>query len=564
MNNIINVAIIGAGQGGTGILKMLLALDSINIIGMADINKDALGMKIAHEKGIYTTEDYNKLIAKEKIDVIFDATGVSEVEEDIKHKIKKDVIFIQSKAALLFMSMVKRHEELLIEKEHTGHLETILNSAQEGIQACDHTGKILYLNKAFFDITKKTPEEYLDKNVFDVSPHGSLAKVLKTKEPVFGWANFIQNSNIEVVSNASPIMVNGEMKGAVVVFRDMSDMKKMTAKLAKSKETIEVLKSGINQLSSAKYTFSDLVGDNRLFCQCKRDALQAAKSDSGILITGESGTGKELFAHAIHNASNRADGPFIKVNCAAIPENLLESEMYGYEKGAFTGALKSKIGKFELADGGTIFLDEIGDMSLPLQSKLLRVLQEKEVERLGSNRLKSVDIRIIAATNQNLEKMVEKKAFREDLYYRLKIINIQIPPLRERKDDLPLLINHFLKTYNIKFKKNCRTTPEVLNMMLKYDWPGNIRELQNILERAIVLSEGEYLIPQLVMPYLDFKTALVKNDEIIPIDEMEKQALERALAIYGNSLTGKKRAAQELNISLATLYNRIKKYKSTF
>lgn len=562
MNNTINVAIIGAGQGGTGILKMLLALDSINVIGIADINKNSLGMKIAHEKGIYTTEDYNKLIDKEEIDVIFEATGISEIEEDIKYKIKKDVIFIQSKAALLFMSMVKRHEELLIEKEHTGHLETILNSAQEGIQACDHTGKILYLNKAFFEITKKTPEEYLGKNVFDVSPHGSLAKVLKTKEPVFGWANFIQNSNIEVVSNASPIIVNGEMKGAVVVFRDMSDMKKMTAKLAKSKETIEVLKSGINQLSSAKYTFSDLVGDNRLFCQCKKDALQAAKSDSGILITGESGTGKELFAHAIHNTSNRADGPFIKVNCAAIPENLLESEMFGHEKGAFTGALKSKIGKFELADGGTIFLDEIGDMGLPLQSKLLRVLQEKEVERVGSNRLKKIDIRVIAATNQNLRKMVENKAFREDLYYRLKVINIQVPPLRERKDDLPLFISYFLNIYNKKFKKNCTISADILDMMLKYDWPGNIRELQNILERAIVLSDKENIIPQLIMPNLDFKTTVVQDDNVIPMDEMEKQALEKALAIYGNSLAGKKRAAQELNISLATLYNRIKKYNN--
>lgn len=563
MINIINVAIIGAGKGGTGILRMLLALDNINIIGLADIDEKALGIKIARENGIYITNDYTNLINNEKIDVIFDATGDSEVEEDIKHKIKDDIVFIQSKAALLFMSMVKRNEELLMVNEHTGHLETILNSAQEGIQACDNSGRILYLNKAFFDITKKTPEEYLGKNVFDVSPNGSLAKVLKTKEPVYNWLNVVQGTNIEVVSNASPIMVNGRVNGAVVVFRDISDIKKMTEKLAKSKETIDVLKNEISELASAKYTFADLIGDNPLFSEYKRLALQAAKSDSGIVITGESGTGKELFAHAIHNAGYRAGGPFIKVNCAAIPENLLESEMFGHEKGAFTGALKAKIGKFELADKGTIFLDEIGDMSLSLQSKLLRVLQEKEVERLGSNKLKKIDIRIIAATNQNLKKMVENKTFREDLYYRLKVINIQVPPLRERKDDLPLLINYFLNIYNKKFKKNCTISEEIINMMLKYDWPGNVRELQNILERAVVLSDVEKIIPQLIIPNLDFKTAVINEDNIIPMDEMEKQALERALAIHGNSLAGKKRAAKELNISLATLYNRMKKYNAT-
>lgn len=563
MDSIINVAIIGAGKGGTGIFRMLLALDNINIIGIADIDKNALGIEIARENGIDTFDNYVDLINSEKIDVIFDATGDSEVEEAIKHKIKDDVVFIQSKAALLFMSMVKRNEELLMVKEHTGHLETILNSAQEGIQACDNSGRILYLNKAFSDITKKTPEEYLGKNVFDVSPNGSLAKVLKTKESVSNWLNIVQGTNIEVVSNASPIIVNGRMNGAVVVFRDISDIKKMTEKLAKSKETIDVLKNEISELASAKYTFSDLIGDKTLFSECKRLALQAAKSDSGILITGESGTGKELFAHAIHNAGYRAGGPFIKVNCAAIPENLLESEMFGHEKGAFTGALKAKIGKFELADKGTIFLDEIGDMSFALQSKLLRVLQEKEVERLGSNKLKKIDIRIIAATNQNLKKMVENKTFREDLYYRLKVINIQVPPLRERKEDLPLLINYFLNIYNKKFKKNCTISEELVNMMLKYDWPGNVRELQNILERAVVLSDGEKIIPQLIISNLDIKTAVISEDNIIPMDEIEKQALERALAIHGNSLAGKKRAAKELNISLATLYNRMKKYNTT-
>jgi len=566
MSDIINVAIVGAGRGGSGILKVLLALDSINIIGVADIRADAPGVLIARENGIFTTDDYRELICRDNIDVVIEATGVAQVVADIKASIPDKIVFVQSKAALLFMSIVKKQEELLMEKEHTGHLETILNSAQEGIQACDNTGKILYLNKAFFEITKKTPQDYVDKNVFEVSPHGSLAKVLKTKEPVFGWVNVIKDSNVEVVSNASPIMVNGEMKGAVVVFRDLSDIKKMAETIAKSKETIEVLKNEFNQLASAKYSFSDLVGENAVFVQCKKHALRAARSDSGILITGESGTGKELFAHAIHNSSPRADGPFIKMNCAAIPENLLESEMYGYEKGAFTGAGRTKIGKFELADGGTIFLDEIGDMSLPLQSKLLRVLQEREIERLGSNRIKTVDIRIIAATNQNLEQMVEKKTFREDLYYRLKVINIQIPPLRERKDDLPALIEFFINIYNKKSKKDCRISPEVTAMMLRYNWPGNVRELQNILERAIVLSEGEYINPQLVTPYLDVKPNRAANDdsinEIIPLEEMEKQALQKALALYGDSLAGKKRAAQELNISLATLYNRIKKYKN--
>lgn len=243
-----------------------------------------------------------------------------------------------------------------------------------------------------------------------------------------------------------------------------------------------------------KYRFGALIGKSPVMEKLFEKIQLVADSRASVLITGESGTGKEMIASSIHYNSSRADGPYIKINCAAIPENLLESELFGHKKGSFTGAISDKKGKFELADGGTIFLDEIGEMDLNLQSKLLRVLQEREIEAVGSTKSRKVDVRIIAATNANLEDLIAKKKFRTDLYYRLNVVNIHTPPLRERVEDIPLLIQHFLEKYSKENNKNIKgLTREASRFLLKYNWPGNVRELENVIERAVVLSQNDIL-----------------------------------------------------------------------
>jgi two-component system NtrC family response regulator len=293
---------------------------------------------------------------------------------------------------------------------------------------------------------------------------------------------------------------------------------------------------------------------------------RVAPSQATVLILGESGTGKELFARAIHYASPRAGKPLVKVNCAALPENLLESELFGHEKGAFTGAVARRVGRFEQADGGSIFLDEIGDLSKALQAKLLRVLQEKEFERVGSNQTLKSDVRLIAATNRNLEEAIRKGAFREDLYYRLNVVTLTLPPLRERKEDIPILIDHFLKKFSRENKKEVGSmTKEVRDALLKYEYPGNVRELENLIERAVVLSRGNTLSLQ-DLP-LNFREERTETGPCEPretaslpetIGNLERQLILRALDKSGGVQT---RAAEELGINERVLRYKMKKYK---
>jgi len=293
---------------------------------------------------------------------------------------------------------------------------------------------------------------------------------------------------------------------------------------------------------------------------------RVAPSQATVLILGESGTGKELFARAIHYASPRGGKPLVKVNCAALPENLLESELFGHEKGAFTGAVARRIGRFEQADEGSIFLDEIGDLSPLLQSKLLRVLQEKEIERVGSNQTIKIDVRVIAATNRNLEEAIRKSTFREDLYYRLNVVTVSLPPLRERKEDLPLLLDHFLKKYNRENKKKVASlTKEARDLLLQYDYPGNVRELENIIERAVVLCRGEILsVQDLPLNLREGKLEMIpgqlKEGNSLPetIESLERQLILSALERSGGVQT---RAAEDLGINERVLRYKMKKYK---
>jgi len=295
---------------------------------------------------------------------------------------------------------------------------------------------------------------------------------------------------------------------------------------------------------------------------------RVSQSSATVLILGESGTGKELIARAIHYSSPRADKPFVKVNCAALPENLLESELFGHEKGAFTGAIARRIGRFEQADQGSMFLDEIGDLSPSLQMKLLRILQEKEFERVGSNQTIRSDVRVITATNRNLEEAIQKGTFREDLYYRLNVVTVSLPPLRERKEDIPLLVEHFLKKYNRENRKNVTSlSKEARDLLIRYDYPGNVRELENIIERAVVLCRGDTLNTQdLPLNLREAKTEVAperdQESRSLPdaLEEIERQLISKALARSGGVQT---KAAEELGISERVLRYKMKKYKIT-
>jgi len=352
-----------------------------------------------------------------------------------------------------------------------------------------------------------------------------------------------------------------------VVFQPITDIIKLMEELQKSNTIIENLYARIGQITGSKYSFDDLIGRSKNFKSTIEMAKKASRSDSTVLINGESGTGKELYAHAIHHSSVRRDKPFIKVNCAAIPESLLESEFFGHEKGAFTGAVRTKLGKVELANGGTLFLDEIGDMNLFLQAKLLRIIQDMEFERVGGTQTIQVNVRFVAATNRNLKELVRKGAFREDLYYRLNVVELAVPPLRKRKDDIPELVEHLIVKFNRKLGKRVKgVSPEALQLLINYEWPGNVRELENVLERAMVVVEGDLLTHTQLSQYIGQFDSVFGNSitEIMPLEKMEQMMLKAALARYGDSLEGKKKAAQALNISLATLYNKLKKYRTSF
>ena len=305
--------------------------------------------------------------------------------------------------------------------------------------------------------------------------------------------------------------------------------------------------------------FEEIISKSKNFQKVLQQLEKVASTDATVLILGESGTGKELLARAVHNISNRSKRPLVKVNCATLPANLIESELFGHEKGAFTGAMDKKIGRFELADGGTIFLDEIAELPVELQAKLLRVLQEGEFERLGNPRTMKVNVRVIAATNRNLEQAIEKKEFREDLFYRLNVFPIVSPPLRDRKEDIPLLVRHFCQKHEAKIgKKIIHIQPEVIDALMEYDWPGNIREVENLIERAMIISHGNTLE---YGDWLPVSKNTAGNTKMGPLklEDVEKQHIIEILKKANWKISGEKGAAKMLGLNATTLEARIKK-----
>ena len=379
---------------------------------------------------------------------------------------------------------------------------------------------------------------------------------------------------------AVPIKVGGDPVGVMAIFKPFSSKEsiekgveslmvlgtmigmfyKLSKKMEQERLEWEEERKILQEELKKTYSIHGIIGVSESVRNLIDVVKKVAATDSTVLITGESGTGKSLIAKAIHFLSNRRDKPFVTINCAAIPETLLEAELFGYERGAFTGAHTSKKGKFELADGGTVFLDEIGDMPLYLQAKILRVIQDKEVEHLGGEKVIKVDVRIIAATNRDLEALVREGKFREDLYYRLNVIPIHVPPLRERKEDIPILVDHFLERFNEKYGKNVRIAPEAMEPLVEYDWPGNIRELENTIERIVVMHEGTVRSVDLPPHILAFR----RRGSLGSISNLPEkiQATEREKIIEALERTGyvKSRAAKILGYTLRQLDYRIKKY----
>ncbi|MDK2824556.1 MAG: hypothetical protein PWQ67_1532 [Clostridia bacterium] len=441
-------------------------------------------------------------------------------------------------------------------------LQAIIDATQDAISVVDENGYGILINPAYTKLTGLREEDVLNKPAtVDIAEGESMhLHVLKTRKPVKGVVMKVGPHRKEVIVNVAPIEVNGELKGSVGVIHDISELKKLSQELYKAKRIIRRLE--------AKYNFSDIVGNSEKIRAVIEQARRAAPTPATVLLRGESGTGKEMFAHAIHNASNRISGQFVRVNCAAINENLLESELFGYVEGAFSGAVKGgKVGLFEEAHGGTIFLDEIGEISWNLQTKLLRVLQEKEVLRVGDTKPRPIDVRVIAATNADLERLIDNKLFRRDLYYRLNVIPIFIPALREREEDLYELIMHIIQKLNQEYGRNIlKISGEVYNSLLNYDWPGNVRELENVLGRAVInMKHYETVIELKHLPLLDNQQRDISltEKEIInnSYDELfakwEKDLLTRVLKECNGNKT---ETARRLRISIRNLYYKLEKY----
>ncbi|SNX54565.1 sigma 54-interacting transcriptional regulator [Thermoanaerobacterium sp. RBIITD] len=427
--------------------------------------------------------------------------------------------------------------------------EEIFNSIALGLIVTDENGIITIFNKAAEKVTGFNLDKAIGKAISDVIPDIDVKDVLSNGDELLNKKFMIEDKILFI--NITPIYVGGKISGSLIVFQDFPQVEYLEGELKRSRK-----------LDKA---FDIIIGNSGKLKDALTIASKAAETDSNVIIRGESGTGKELVANAIHYSSKRKNKPFIRVNCAAIPSTLLESELFGHEKGAFTGAVTQKMGKFELADGGSIFLDEIGDIPIETQVKLLRVLQDKEFERVGGIKTIKVDVRIIAATNKNLEEAIKNGTFREDLYYRLNVIPILLPSLKDRKEDIPILIEHFIKKINKKLGKDIKfVTNKAIKALIKYDWPGNIRELENLIERCITLCDKEYIdledLPSYIKNVKDNKEDdiiyLGRNYDLEKMEDYEYKIIKAALSKYKSF----NKAGKALGLTHKTVASKARKY----
>lgn len=450
--------------------------------------------------------------------------------------------------------LASKIQELIVKEElnkTNEYLQTIISSVHEGVIACDVNGIVTCFNNTAEEKLGISANTAVGKPVSSIIPNSLLLEALNTGRPIFESSvqyRGAADNPVHLISNITLVNKDGQLLGAVESFNTDESLFRIAHRLLHD---------------DSSFSFGNIVGDSDLIKEVIVCASAVAKSPSTILITGESGTGKELFARSIHNASLRSDKPFVAINCSAIPDALLESELFGYEGGAFTGAKAAgKPGLFEIAHGGTIFLDEIGDMPLALQVKLLRVLQEKTIQRIGASKSVSIDVRVISATHRDLREQIKVGQFREDLFYRLNVIPITIPPLRDRAEDIPLLVDFFCNKYApILNRKISGISSEALTALCTYNWPGNIRELENAIEYAINYCYDTESITLKSLP--DW---VIDNGKAKPIKTTlaykhpEEQLINDYINTFGASLDAKRQIAQTMGISLATLYRKLKKY----
>ncbi len=465
-------------------------------------------------------------------------------------------------------------DELLAEntklKEIQVLLQAIFQSTQDAISVVDENGIGIMVNPAYEQLSGMKASQLIGQPCTVDIPEDEESnhlKVLQTRKSIKNAKMKIGPNQKEVIVDVAPIVVEEQLKGSVAVIHDLSEIKRLTYELDATKQML--------RKKEAKYAFDDIIGEDIQIKNAVYKAKNAAKTPATVLLRGESGTGKELFAHAIHNESSRRNRPFIKINCAALAENILESELFGYVEGAFTGAKKGgRQGLFERADGGTIFLDEIGEMNMGTQAKLLRVLHEKEIIRVGGNETIVVDVRVIAATNSDLEKKINENNFREDLYYRLNVYPIFIPPLRYRRNDIPLLIDHIIRKYNHEYGRFVQSISDnAVDNIMHMQWYGNVRELENFIGRAMINMESrESILKEKHLPKIEEKATVIRHSEASKcektenefekmtygefINNVEKKYLQRFLAL---NIT-RADAAKKMGISERTLYYLIKKH----
>lgn len=436
-------------------------------------------------------------------------------------------------------------------KKTAEQFNTLINSVREGIVAVDYQGKITHVNRSAADLLMAPATLMNGRRLEAVFTGISVDALLKMTKPYIEQDLFYKcgQQTLHFMSTITEVKYGEDINGFVFSLRSIGEMRKLAGRFIQEER---------------KYTFDGIIGQNAAIANIKKKMRRVAATDSTVLITGESGTGKELFAHAIHHESLRKNAPFIAVNCGAIPENLLESELFGYEEGAFTGARRTgKPGKFELANGGTIFLDEIGDIPLHLQVKLLRVLQDRTIERVGGTKPLITDVRIIAATNKNLEEMIKANQFRIDLYFRLSVIPFHIPPLRERMEDLELLIHCFIEKYNLILGKGIKGyTSDALVNLFEYPWPGNVRELENAVEYSANVCPGSLIdanyLPDRIIKHVAALRPPQPLERVQSIADLEKNAIIEALRRFGTSNLAKEKIAKSLGMSRSTLYRKIK------
>ncbi|HAG42742.1 MAG TPA: sigma-54-dependent Fis family transcriptional regulator [Clostridium sp.] len=567
--------------------KEVLYSDTVKQVSDMMITQNLDEVIVVDEKkklmGIFTRKDLSK-ISTERKDLLEDKVinyAIKDVVTINPHKFARDArdIMISNNIGRLpvmekdkiigIITNNNLRDSFYLKVDEIFNLQNnILDNIHEAVCICDINGIVTYWNKSSEKLYKVKAKDIVGLKVTEHFNNPLIPKVLKEGKAIENIRHEPMRGKSVILSVIPIYNPKKEMVAVVSTDRDVTEVVSLSRRLESANAKVEMLSNAYNKEIANNYSFSYIGGKSKKIIEAINLCQKVAPSSASVLITGESGTGKEVFAKAIHEASGR-NGQFVAINCSAIPENLLESELFGYVEGAFTGATKQgRIGMFEFANNGTLFLDEIGDMPLGMQSKLLRVLQEKQIEKVGGTELIPVDIRIIAATNKDLKELINMKLFREDLYYRLSVFPIEIPPLKKRKEDILLLIEHFTECINKKYNSKCSFSEETLEYLYNYEWPGNVRELRNVIERQIIMNENaiveERNLPEEISNpggdrgyILSISNYSIKGYSLKEImDKVEMEIITDALTRYGNI----KIAAKALKIDPSTLIRKRQKY----